>query len=524
MEKSANISCVLDLSSPAHLELMAKLLNVGKGEEKEDKKEAENQNESEMKHPKEAICYSFSLDPTSPSYLKIQDKIFNVDFAKDVVYFPKNFTETSTDYSDCENTASMKVAAEFGIDADLHEVFSSSASMKIGQNSDENIKTVRLDAKCLACIGLVTPIKDFNTFPHSKLNETFCKAVKLLKCEDGEEEGIEDEASKVPMPSDKAGDPEKTVEKSLTCDEFASRVGIFYATDIHLGGKVRKSYIMQATKEDNEFSVKADIEAKFGVGSWGNGNTSSNLDRMTNEAESSIKIEWRVQGGNTAKLLGLTSLSENGADANNLIKEWAKTVDLSNARPIGMTLKPIWELVEAVAPGTGKGKHLREHLLHKWKKAAEAFNPTLFLSEQIFDYSNLKTKIFEKIKEHKKFLEAQKFQSQNMINSWHAFLNIKGNIDWRDACIDGIQVMDEVIKKIKESEKIETREVFMTAKDFRCFLMAKRKKFEEQREVLLGCCGRTSSQPNRIIQRNISCIDELLQLCSYKGLWSTVKL
>ena len=469
MEKSANISWDLDLSSPAHLELMAKLLNVGKGEEKEDKKAAENQNESEMKHPKEAICYSFSLDPTSPSYLKIQDKIFNVDFAKDVVYFPKNFTETSTDYSDCENTASMKVAAEFGIDADLHEVFSSSASMKIGQNSDENIKTVRLDAKCLACIGLVTPIKDFNTFPHSKLNETFRKAVKLLKCEDGEEEGIEEEAStetQVPMPSDSTGDPEKTVEKSLTCDEFASRVGIFYATDIHLGGKVRKSYIMQATKEDNEFSVKADIEAKFGVGSWGNGNTSSNLDQMTNEAESSIKIEWRVQGGNTAKLLGLTSLSENSEDANNLIKEWAKTVDLSNARPIGMTLKPIWELVEAVAPGTGKGKLLRKHLLQKWKEAAEAFNPTLFLSEQIFDYGDLKTKIFEKIKEHKKFLEAQKYQAQDRINSWHAFLNIKGNMDWRDACIDGIQVMDDIIEKIEESKKNRNKRCIYDSKRF----------------------------------------------------------
>ena len=444
------ISCELDLTSSEHLELIGKLLNVGK----EDKKEGKNQNESEMKHPKEAICYSFAIDSTSPSYLKIKDKIFNVDFKEDVVYFPKRFTETVTEYSDSKNTASKKVAAEFGINyGDLHMAFSGSASMKISKNADKDIKTVRLDARCLSCIGIVSPIKEFNTFPHNKLNDTFKEAVGLLECKEDDKEAatspagqklkeipageepeeipVGEEPEEIPageqpeeipageqpeeIPVGEEPDQEipagqelketpagqeppadqgpakpptgqaakgKKVEKSLTFEEFASRVGIFYATDLHLGGSVRKSYIMQATEEDNEFSVKADIEAKFGAGSWGNGKASGSLTERTDEAESSMKTEWRVQGGDTTKLLGLISRSADDADANNLINEWAATVDQSNSWPISMTLKPIWDLVGAVAPE--KGKQLGEYLIEKWKKADVEGNPVLFLSKHNF--------------------------------------------------------------------------------------------------------------------------------------------
>ena len=41
-----------------------------------------------MEHPKEYICCSFVVDPTSPSHLKMSDKIFEVNFDDDVSYVP----------------------------------------------------------------------------------------------------------------------------------------------------------------------------------------------------------------------------------------------------------------------------------------------------------------------------------------------------------------------------------------------------------------------------------------------------
>ena len=570
------ISCELDLTSSEHLELISKLLNVGK----EDKKEGKNQNESEMKHPKEAICYSFAIDSTSPSYLKIKDKIFNVDFKEDVVYLPKRFTETVTEYFDSKNTASKKVAAEFGINGDLHMAFSGSTSMKISKNADKDIKTVRLDARCLSCIGIVSPIKEFNTFPQNKLNDTFKEAVGLLECKEDDKEaatspagqelketpaGQEPPADQGPAkpPTGQAAKGKK-VEKSLTFEEFASRVGIFYATDLHLGGSVRKSYIMQATKEDNEFSVKADIEAKFGAGSWGNGKASGSLTERTDEAESSMKTEWRVQGGDTTKLLGLISRSADDADANNLINEWAATVDQSNSWPISMTLKPIWDLVGAVAPE--KGKQLGEYLIEKWKNADVEGNPVLFLSEQIFKDKVFRKKIDEKIQSHIAILEAEKKDAENWISTWHACFDIIRNWKWRSACNDGIDVMKEIEKKIQKAEEKESNNstdlvekkgkkikkakeeesndgidvmekkdmntkdagqteasehVGLTAKDFKEWLTdTKKMKFDDKirRNPLCGLLGRTYYQSNRINERNSLCMKEIILMCRYRGL------
>ena len=324
----------------------------------------------------------------------------------------------------------------------------------------------------------------------------------------------------------KAKDLDKNVEKSLTFDEFVSKVGIFYATDLHLGGCVRKSYIMQATKEDNEFSVKAEIEAKFGAGSWGNGKTSGSLTKRTDEAESSMKTEWRVQGGDTAKLLGLISRSADDADANNLINEWAATVDQSNSWPISMTLKPIWELVGAVAPE--KGKQLKEHLMNQWKKAEIEGNPTLFLSEQIFKNEVFREKIGKKITAHIEILKAEKKDAQYWIDEWHSCFDIIRNWKWRSACNDGISVMEEIADRIKDAEKKkESEHVGLTAKDFKEWLTeTKKMKFDDEikRNLLCGLLGRTYYQSNRIHEKNSLCMKEILQMCQYRGLSEKNKL
>ena len=497
------ISCGLDLSSSDHLQLVGKLLKL----ENADKEETKFKGTKDKKNPHEAICYSFALDPTSPSYLKVQDKIFNVNVGEDIGYFSKTFLESKTEYTECERIASKNVAAKFGLDADLHNVFSGSVSMKMSKNSDSNIKTLRLDAECLACIALVSAIGVFNNFPERKLNDSFKEAVKLLECEKSDEsQQIEEGEASVP------GD--KTAESQpCACEEFASKIGIFYATDLHLGGRVRKSYIMQATKDDNEFSVRAEIEAKFGAGSFGtiagNEKTSGSLIKRDNNAKSSMKTEWRVQGGNTAMLLGLTSRSSNDVDANSLIEKWAKTVDESNCHPINMTLRPIWELVEKLdAPHNKiKAHKLKKHLKKKWAETANyASNLTHVLPIHITQQKKVKEEIIKKIKEHKSYLEFEKNDAENWIKTWHAIADIIRNQKWRAASVEGLHVMDEII------DKLDDKKTAMTAREFEEYLQTLKKEFRSKCDRYEGCCGRTSYHSNKIHKKNIECITEIIQV------------
>ena len=479
--KTICYSFVVDSSSPSQLKLDDKVLDVEFSKEvktctasdKEQSSETETETSpseatiSAKKQPGEAICYSFVVDPSSPSHLKLKDKIFDVDFSKDVGYYPRNFMEMTTDYTDCKYTASKKVAADFGVEGN-YGAFAGSASMNVTHDTESLIKTVRLDAKCLAGIALVSPIGDFNCFPHERLSKSFKKAVE-----------------------------------TLSCYEFATRVGIFYATDIYLGGRIRKSYTMQATEEDDEASVKAELEASYGVGCWGTtGITSNSLTKRTSNENSIMKTEWRAQGGDTKAWLGL-SFGPNDNNAEGVAKKWAESVNTSNAYPINMTLKPIWELVKKVDPQ--KGSELEAHLTDKWSTDASLFHPEKFLPSRanISKHQNA-TKMLDIIQLHYDWLMDEKATAQSWVDTWYACAHIKRNKKWMAACGDSMAAMTAITEKIRKSD--------LTENEFKAWLHAQGKKFDVESQRHLGCCGCRSAHSNRIYRRNSLLVHEILEL------------
>ena len=419
-----------------------------------------------MQHPREAICYSFVVDSTSPSHLKLSDKIFHVDFDKDVGYNPNNFMEMTTDYTDSSYTASQKVAADLGVKGN-YGAFSGSASMSVSHNSDSSIKTVRLDAKCLAGISLVSAIGDFNSFPHERLSDSFKKAVELLSCE-----------------------------------EFSSKIGIFYATDIHLGGRINKSYTMQATKEDTEVSVKAELEASYGAGCWGvTGTASNSVTNRTSNEKSSMKTEWRAQGGDTKIWLGCSFGPD--SDAESVAKKWADSVNESNAYPINMTLRPIWELVKKV--DGSKGSELENYLKHKWSKDASAFNPSRFLElkPKISKHANSQ-KMLKRVQAHHDWLRDEKAKAQSWIDTWYAGADITRNRNWRAACDQGMGVMSAITDKIRSN---------MTVEEFKEWLHTQWKDCDVRSKHHWGVGGRDSGESNRIQGNNRDCVADIDRMC-----------
>ena len=479
--KTICYSFVVDSSSPSQLKLEDKVLDVEfskevktcEASEKEQSSDTETETStseatiSAKKQPGEAICYSFVVDPSSPSHLKLKDKIFDVDFSKDVGYYPRNFMEMTTDYTDSKYTASKKVAADFGVEGN-YGAFSGSASMNVTHDTESLIKTVRLDAKCLAGIALISPIGDFNCFPHEKLSKSFKKAVE-----------------------------------TLSCDDFATRVGIFYATDIYLGGRIRKSYTMQATEEDDEASVKAELEASYGVGCWGTtGITSNSLTKRTSNENSIMKTEWRAQGGNTKAWLGL-SFGPNDNNAESVAKKWAESVNTSNAYPINMTLKPIWELVKKV--DAQKGSELEAHLTGKWSTDASLFNPKDFLpSRPNISAHKKSTEILEKIQLHYDWLMDEKATAQSWVDTWYAYAHIKRNKKWMAACDASMAAMTAITDKVRKSD--------LTEKEFKAWIHLQGKKFDVESQRHLGCCGCRSAHSNRIYRKNSLLVHEILKM------------
>ena len=422
---------------------------------------------SKLQKPHEAICYSFLVDPSSPSHLKLSDKIFDLDYDADVSYSPNRFVQMNMKYSDSDCTASHHLATEFGIDG-FYGVFSGSASMSVSHTTDSSNKTVRLDSIGYANVALVSAIGDFNIFPEEKLTDSFKKAVDQLNCE-----------------------------------EFSERVGIFYATDIHLGGRINKSYTMQATEYDDETSIKAELEATYGEGCWGvTGTSSSSVTNREKHTDCHMKMEWRAQGGNTALWLGASFDKENSG--NNLALEWAKSVDESNAFPIKMTLKPIWKLVEKV--DRQKGSELENYLTAKWSRNASAFSPKKFLyvSPPISGHDN-NTEMKHRIHDHHQWLLNEKKVARSWQDTWWAGIDSEMYKNSLYAIEKGITVMEAT------REQLDSK---MTVDEFKKGLEDNQIAFDSESDHYWGFNGNASKESNRVNRANRDFIASIRQLCN----------
>eukprot|EP00116_Pleurobrachia_bachei_P004783 sb/3465045/ len=419
-----------------------------------------------MQHPKEAIFYSFLVDASSPSHLKLSDKIFEADIETDVGYNPDPTMRMGVTYSDCNNTASQKVATDLGVEGN-YGAFSGSASMAVSTSSDKSIKTCRLDAYCVAGIASVVPIGQFKNFPHEYLTEAFKKSVK---------------------------------EHSF--EEFSTRIGVFYAADITLGGRVNKSYTMQASKEDNQVSVTTELEASYGAGCWGvTGTASNSVSNRTSNEKSQMKTEWRAQGGNTKLWLGC-SFGPN-SDADTVAKEWADSVEPENSYPIKMSLRPIWELVKKVDADKGAG--LEAYLKGKWAQDANEFNPSNFLelAPKISKHANNK-KMMERAKAHYNHLRDEGSKAQGWMDTWYAQTDYKRNENWKNAAEQGKKQMDEIEKKVKGD---------MTVEDFKEWLDTQWKDADIRSKHSWGLGGHDSGESNRVQASTRDAIGEIRKMC-----------
>ena len=101
--------------------------------------------------------------------------------------------------------------------------------MEVSHSSNSSLRTVRMDAVTKAIEHQVSSMHGFRSFPEEYVTENFKRAVN-----------------------------------ELTVEQIEERIGVFYARRMNLGAEIRKSYIMQASSDDTESSVTAELTAEYG--------------------------------------------------------------------------------------------------------------------------------------------------------------------------------------------------------------------------------------------------------------------
>lgn len=296
--------------------------------------------------PWEAILYGYVVDPDSPTFLGRGDVIFEMPAGKHDDYVSisaKPTMERQVVYSDSENSASKHVAASMKIEGS-YGAFSGAASMSVSSTTDSSIKTVRLDCYMRAIQMEVSSKEEFRTNPSAFLTDNFKSAVKRLPVED-----IED------------------------------LIGVFYATQMDLGGEVRKSYTMQATSKDTEQSITAEVSGGVDGGLYSvSAEASFGMTTRKSNKDAAMNTEWSAKGGDAAIWL---SQDIDDDDVSNTQAQWAKTIDNTNLYQFDFELKPMWDLVKAV--DLKKGQEFQDYLEKKWRLQGEEFSPSMFVGEFI---------------------------------------------------------------------------------------------------------------------------------------------
>jgi hypothetical protein len=241
------------------------------------------------------------------------------------------------EFSDSEHVASKSVATSMSVGV-YYGAFSAAASMKVSDSSKERIRTVRVDSFIKSIKYTVQAKGPFGTTPEKFLTKAFIKNVKT-----------------------------KTVE------EFDALYGSFYAKRFHLGGEVRKSYIMQVAEDETEKSVKAELKLKYGTKMMGaSASFGTGLSTRESNRNCQMKTEFRVKGGDTSIWLGKSLDTDD--NTNKVQGAWAATVGQNNFYPFDFELDYVWNLTKKI--DMKKGLELEEYLVNKWNVSGDAFKPT----------------------------------------------------------------------------------------------------------------------------------------------------
>jgi len=119
---------------------------------------------------------------------------------------------------------------------------------------------------------------------------------------------------------------------------------------------------MEMTETEDKNKLEADVSAEAeGLEAKAKASVSSSASVSVSIQDKEARMKLRVLGGDPNMWLGLT-----GTNQNDILEKWSKTINSKNEVPIGMTLRPLWELLEKL--DNKKAKELKKLMIDEWEK------------------------------------------------------------------------------------------------------------------------------------------------------------
>eukprot|EP01046_Picozoa_sp_COSAG06_P012109 COSAG06_NODE_700_length_12958_cov_24.639941_3_plen_437_part_00 len=273
-----------------------------------------------------------------PGFIKKTTQLFVLD-SGDVSVAQEPRADGETTYSTSDDSRASKLAEDAHLAGGIGP-FSAAASMKVSKDSSSEIKTARLDVTRNFNKERSTARGAFLAQPQTKLDPAYVAYIHDTDVVDVE--------------------------------QISSTLGIFYARASNEGGLIRKSYTMQATREDTQSSLEAELTAQYGGLIYSaSGGASFGETHTSRSNGAAMSMSFHAEGGDTSVWL------EPGGDLDAIQSEWAHSFDDGYPTyPWGVELRPIWELVQKV--DQAKGDALQELLTQRWAQESGAFSPTHF--------------------------------------------------------------------------------------------------------------------------------------------------
>ena len=362
-----------------------------------------------------AICYAYQVDPYSPTYLSRGDKIFEIDNKNDISISCHETIELKLQYSDSDFTAAHWVANKMKIGAHF-KAFSGAASMAVEQIEASKYHTVRVDAIAVCTQECITAKGNFRTHPENHLTEDFKLAIK-----------------------------------DLSVQEIESKIGVFYAVKVELGGMFQRSYVMEATEDDNESTITAELKSAFGkdcLGVSAEADAAFESNRRTVNRHAKVRQEWKAEGGNIDLWLQVGTSVSNGSGSSSaaeIAQEWAKTIDPSNVYPLNFELRPVWELIGDV--DKEKGEQFKRYLEDKWEKDGNRHIPWKFRKAKL-RVAKLpeasKTFILNACRTHISTLLEESIKAQSYLDRAMFFMDKTRLTRWQESANSGKKEAEDV--------------------------------------------------------------------------------
>ena len=420
-----------------------------------------------------AICYAYTVDAYSPTHLLKGDKIFEIDEKVDISISTNDTIDMKLQYSDTNYTASHHAADSMKVGAHF-KAFSGAASMALDTSGESKYHTVRVDAIGVCTKTSITTRGSFRTHPQNHLTEDF-----------------------------------KTSVRDLSVEDIASRIGVFYAVKLELGGMVKRTYVMEATEEDNESKITAELQSAFGkecLGASASATASFQSGRSSSNKTANVRQEWRAEGGETDLWFKIgTSDKSEVSTATEIAREWAQTIDSTNEYPFDFELRPIWELLHCV--DKDKAREFRTYLENRWEKDGNRHLPSMYLPTklrvvQLPEVS--KTFILNTCRAHETALVEQSAHAQHHLDNPFHFVDKERYKRLQKSADSGMKEVQEIRDTVSGDLDMAVEELIEKLE------IQSQHRFLESRHYL-GLFGNDSKDSNKVEELTKVILDKIIK-------------